>query len=875
MTLHSPSQWRCTSATTASPSTPTLTYYFDNIFPLKTGRLDFRSIFYNRAACNQEEYIRQRFLPSSFPLHYQIAKILPRVKEGGALVQLFSQAEGDSPTDSSSSVATISDESAVLATIRAHLAHSTGRSWFNLSRVRVFPVQATLFADDMVNWYPSNRLKVSFIGPDIPLEILYRRFRPFGRIFDITYHEPDTKGMPRYALVQFIRTRSATSARSCLYGKIMGDTRLQLTYQRVVRKQFIFNWISSHLRLLLPLLAAALIAVVYAVFDPVRIFMIESEIVQRFNPENYRWLRWVTRQTVHRLFPKASPDYTSHSVVWAERQLDHVKLDKWLHEAPETFILVHGPRESGKLALVSDVTRNWPNQIVIDGEALAACRNEHELLVTLAKQVGYRPVFSFMQNLTHFMDLAITATTGQKTALASGTDTQIAKILECVGVAIYQVRKTIHRKQQERQKGTGPTPWWKRFANYFQSDTQVDPSSGKTPTYYAQDVDKPLGDWLAQQTKLRPEDIPLVIITGFMERDVETHHKLLWDRLAQWATVLVENGAAHVVIESSNVTTSKVLSAKLPYKPLNSLLVSDATRESSLRVLREQFGLLQPPTEVHQRPAYDASVRALEKTVDCLGGRLSDLELFMQKVKGGQSVEEALEDIVQKTAAEVRKFALGDDQTDTLRTLGTASSANVTLKGGWTTYQFWYVLEALANSDQVNYYSLLTSPLFNGDANPLQALEYAELIHIEQEQGRPAYIRPARPVFHTVFQMIKDDKTYAAWMKQGINKQVIALQNSNITKYEEELQRLHVFADTSPDITGGQSGGWPRVLTLQWWCSWVWWPVGHQKVAFGARYPRPLGIRIDWLMGNLQKAQQVVQRLESENRVLQKYIDDA
>ncbi|KAJ1965536.1 mitochondrial escape protein 2, partial [Dispira parvispora] len=784
--------------------------------------------------------------------------------------------DGSAPTDPVSSVVTSPDESAVLTAIRTHLAQSTGRNWFNWDKVRVFPVQATLFADDMVNWYPSNRVKVSFIGPDIPLEILYRYFRPFGRIFDITYHEPDTKGMPRYALVQFIRTRSATSARNCLYGKLVGDTRLQLSYQRVIRKQFIFNWISSHLRLVLPLLAGALIAVVYAVFDPIRVFMIESKMVQRFNPENYRWLRWITRQTVYRLFPKTSPDHTSHSVMWAERQLDHVKLDKWLHEAPETFILVHGPRESGKLALVTNVTRNWPNQIVIDGKELSTCRNEHEVLVTLAKQVGYRPVFSFMQNATHIMDLAITAITGQKTDLASGADTQLAKILECVGAAIYQVRKKIHREQQQQQQNrTQPTSWWKRFVGHFQSDTQVDPSTGETPTYYTQDVDKPLGDWLMQQTKLQPEDVPLVIITGFMERDVDAHHKLLWDRLAQWATVLVENGAAHVVIESSSVTTSKLLSAKLPSKPLNHLLVSDATRESSLGVLREQFGLLQPPTEVHQRPAYDASVRALEKTVDCLGGRLSDLELFMQKVKGGQSVEEALEDIVQKTAAEVRKFALGDDQTGGPRTLGSATPTNVTVEGGWTAYQFWYVLEALANSDRVNYYSLLTSPLFKGDAKPLQALEYAELIHIEQEQGRPAYIRPARPVFRTVFQTIQDDTTYAAWMKQGINKQLIALQSSNITTYEEELQRLRIFADTtSPRITD-QSSGWPRALTWQWWCSWVWWPLGHQRVTFGAQYPEPLGIRVDWLMGNLHKAQQLIQRLESENRELQKTVDSA
>jgi hypothetical protein len=57
-----------------------------------------------------------------------------------------------------------------------------------------------------------------------------------------------------------------------------------------------------------------------------------------------------------------------------------------------------------------------------------------------------------------------------------------------------------------------------------------------------------------------PEDIPVVIIDGYMSRDKGPHSKELWTFIAEWAAVLVENHVAHVIFISNNVTASKPLS---------------------------------------------------------------------------------------------------------------------------------------------------------------------------------------------------------------------------------------------------------------------------------------------------------------------------
>lgn len=97
-----------------------------------------------------------------------------------------------------------------------------------------------------------------------------------------------------------------------------------------------------------------------------------------------------------------------------QRAKDSQMLISFLFTFIETFAIVHGPRGSGKTELVDYVIKQKKHKVVIRCEELANARSDSELLSNLAKQIGYIPLFQFMTTINNMMDMAITATTGQK-----------------------------------------------------------------------------------------------------------------------------------------------------------------------------------------------------------------------------------------------------------------------------------------------------------------------------------------------------------------------------------------------------------------------------------------------------------------------------
>jgi hypothetical protein len=118
-----------------------------------------------------------------------------------------------------------------------------------------------------------------------------------------------------------------------------------------------------------------------------------------------------------------------------------------------------------------------------------------------------------------------------------------------------------------------------------------------------------------------PDEIPVIIIDGYMSREKGPHAKELWTFLADWAAVLVENHIAHVVFLSNNVAASKPLSKALPNMTFETIVLADATLESALEFVYKHLDRDEYPD--------------LITSVQTIGGRLTDLELFVQKVKSG------------------------------------------------------------------------------------------------------------------------------------------------------------------------------------------------------------------------------------------------
>ena len=109
----------------------------------------------------------------------------------------------------------------------------------------------------------------------------------------------------------------------------------------------------------------------------------------------------------------------------------------------------------------------------------------------------------------------------------------------------------------------------------------------------------------------------------------------------------------------------------------------------------------------------------------------------------------------------------------------------------WTQEQAWTLVKILSTNPQVSYNSLLLDPLFSQDETPLHELAQAELIAItSSSEGRPALVKPGRPVFSAAFALLAGDKVFSAKMELGRLTFLSAEEKKNIEKSEEELARL-------------------------------------------------------------------------------------
>ena len=109
----------------------------------------------------------------------------------------------------------------------------------------------------------------------------------------------------------------------------------------------------------------------------------------------------------------------------------------------------------------------------------------------------------------------------------------------------------------------------------------------------------------------------------------------------------------------------------------------------------------------------------------------------------------------------------------------------------WSQEQAWTLVKLLSTNPQVSYNAILLDPLFAQDETPLHELAQAELITITYSpEGRPALIKPGRPVFSSAFALLAGDKVFSAKMELGRLTFLSGVEKKNIEKAEEELARL-------------------------------------------------------------------------------------
>lgn len=702
----------------------------------------------------------------------KVTEIIPRLKDGGAFVK-FSHPSNIPAKEVEEKVSVLLKERPIkpifspFRGVQAGLVH--GIPWL-----------------EDLHRYPYSRVRIEFVpknpgeeAVELSQETLYSLFRRYGKIAEIQSQPWDSKVVPKFAYVDFGFVRDAIMARNCLHGFVVPEelgggklgTKLRMSYEQRAKPHRIWEWISSHPRIVIPVLVALLTGLTVIVFDPIRSFFVKIHITGKLRWSNSRLVRWLRKQTSDILsFRREKAEEAGLDTIWTHRKDLIDQIQKWLMETAETFIVVQGPRGSGKKELVLEqALKDRRNVLVIDCKPIVEARGDSATIKQMGTAVGYRPIFSWANSISSMVDLAVQGTTGVKAGFSETLEAQLQKILATTAGALTEIGLADRRKTD--------------------SDFSLPPDA---------------------YLETHPEKRPVVVIDNFLHKNDDK--TIVYDKIAEWAAALVQSNVAHVVFLTNDSSYSKSLSKSLPDRVFRQTALGDLSPDVAKRFVLSHIQN-DPDTDTtdsdsdsdstseseekkKKKPAnHLVQLSELDACIGTLGGRLTDLEFLARRLKAGQTPREAVEEITEQSASEILKMFLLPGKTN-----------NEDRK--WTVEQAWYLVKALAGRDSLRYHEVLLSDTFKSslrapDAEAaLEGLAGGELISVTTAHGRPRAIAPGRPVYAAAFRALRDDPVLAAKLDTAVLTELAKIEAQTIDKAEAELATLATLPRQPAQMAG-------------------------------------------------------------------------
>lgn len=608
-------------------------------------------------------------------------------------------------------------------------------------RIGIFPVKGVPWVEDMGR-YASHTLKVKFEGDELSQESLYAMFRRYGKISDIVLPKPGD--MDRVALVTFWTTRSAICARHCLTGADIGGTTVHIHYKKRVSDHWFPTLMRDHPRIAIPLLLAFAAGIAVLIFDPIRSWFIKEKVKGELDWSKSLWFKeiwrsWITtRNKVKGLLSSQKADDADWGL-WSEiddlmeertNKAKEVKI--WLEENVNSMIVVQGPVGSGKRNLVSSlVLPDRENVLYIDCENIIKSRKDYQLIQNFAHEIGYFPVFSFVSSISSFVDLFVKSLTGQNAGLTETKESQIQGMLTLSLGAIRDLA----------------------LSHYYQL-------MSSSEDFYMKEE-----DYLQQN----PQAKPVIVIDRFQAARKKTQaNSFIYKSLAEWAANLVQLNIAHVIFITDDIGSIQELVSSLPTQPLKRVVLSDASEiASNVYVTRALEKLKLTETE--------KDAETLRKYTSLLGGRMRDLQMFVRRIKTGDTPQEAFEGLTQQAIEQLSQVFLTSAKVD--------YDFNIS--------QAWQIIKLLSKEPEIDYKEVFLLPMFKANTfKILQSMENAELIRLIRVDGVVTKIVPAKPVFAVAFkEMVNDPSIYCAIEKECLLGK-IEFETNRVRKFAEDLNKF-------------------------------------------------------------------------------------
>ncbi|KAA1129477.1 mitochondrial escape protein 2 [Puccinia graminis f. sp. tritici] len=649
---------------------------------------------------------------------------------------------------------------------------------------------------------------------------------------------PTPKDPIQIAHVTLDGIRPAAIARSCLHGLTYragpssSSTRIRILYSPRVHAKTARDWLGSHPKIVLPILALLLGGISYTFFEPIRQFFIKSHIAGTFDLQQNAVFSWLQKETVGRLgFGRDLSGGTdlAGSAVEKERGDAVRELNTWLSGTPGTFFVVLGPKGSGKSQVVQSVLNERGfvvrgslymfkgfsaqttalsmkrNSLVIDCASLIQdATNDDVVIANLAKSLGYFPQFSFFASVNNAIDMAAAGLVGQKVGFSSSPEDQMHQILDTAEKALRDLAKEASINRQHHH------------ANQTHEVGNAESEKESIARLFQQVIESiPLSGYLTDKTS----DAPVVVLKDF-SINASAKHQVLWDCLASWACRLTESGTAHVIFTSENSGALKPLTQAFSTRPVRSIVLTDASTDSALQYVSKRLS-----TDPNRKSTVLAKDSAL---IQIVGGRLTDLDLLVQKIESGLDVERAIEEIVRQSMEEIKRKCFvhgGHDQSKMLP---------------WANHQVWDLIKRLSSHDEVPLYPIL-SETFDDDLSVLSALELTDLITLSTHENGETMIRVGKPVYRTAIERLLSHKHFAAthdlnWAKRRM-------------KRAEELieSKLHELIELGKLF--------PTIYTVG---------SDRQSWLFGSTLPAQIRWKVKRILDDLDRLEQIVDSAEND-----------
>lgn len=750
--------------------------YYDHLYGLKLpfgfGRAGFfRFPFTSNTAKSQTEEVKSILSP--LPEEAKITECIPLKSDWGTFVKFCVPADMESID--------------FIQKINANLQANNEEKRKNIFRYglglfidispKIYTVKGTPWIEDLLR-YPSSHLHVKYEGSSLTEEELYLLFRRYGSIKDI-YAEQDS------AKIIFRSMRSAIVAKQCVTGISLnkGNTVLHLKFIPVKRFKFLVDAIVNHQRITIPIILALLAGLAVFIFDPIREWCIELKITKKYELNTYLDNRYVqllllpyhtlaswfhegydylddqivTRFSTECAAIIAEDELSSESInetmLWSERLEKSKQLKLFIRENINTFIIVKGPKGSGKEEFVLEHTLNSDDELKnlvlnVDCDKLVKSRTDNLLLDNTASELGYFPVFTWTNSISQFIDLGVQGLTGQKSGLSEGKETQIKNMFSLTTAAIRNIALASYknylntvRKRNSRLERRGET-----LLDVLSEDEYV------------------------QQ---HPDAKPIIVISKFARKSHETNSKandFMYEVIAEWTAGLIQNNLAHVIYTTSDVGSIQHLTEALPNQVFKNISLSDASIESSKQFLISQLKL--------------KDSLFIDECFEPLGGRMLDLQAILRRIKSGETPQDALEEMITQSAEQVTTFFLNNGESTTEK--------------NWNASQVWSLMKSLSKCESISYEDLVKSPLFgssNEAAETLSTLEKYDLVTLKRENGVLDLVSTGRPIFKAAFKkLIGEEKIYKLYEVDYLNK-LIKIESEKITKFENELINIYQVGD--------------------------------------------------------------------------------